>query len=103
MFMYINTGAIVIRKQNKYIDMFNKVGAIDATNSVSLSEIGIRRSFIFNRMVSRVVFNQCEDDKFYVDNIAAVFFKEYRRKKALILLVLVLVIVGISYLLGIIR
>ena len=99
--MYFNSGAIVIRKQNKYIDSFNKVGAIDATNAISLSEIGIRRSFIFDRMVSRGVFIQCADDKFYIDNKAAVYFKEYRRRKALIFLAVVLAIVGICYLAGI--
>ncbi|MDP4092857.1 MAG: hypothetical protein Q8920_05800 [Bacillota bacterium] len=95
--MYYGSGAIIIHKQNRMMDLFNKYGAICPEKAVSLDEIGIRRSFLFNRMEKRKVFIDCGNKNYYIDNQAAVWFKELRRKRVMITLAVVLVIAGTYY------
>ena len=69
-------GAIIIMKQNKYIDLFNNLKAIDEEHSVALNDIGVRRGLVFNRMIAKGVFVECNDGKFYINNQTAINFKE---------------------------
>jgi hypothetical protein len=42
--------SVIIIKQNKYIEVFNDLAAIDSQHSIDLDDVDIRRSNIFNRM-----------------------------------------------------
>ena len=90
----------VIHKQNKLIRIFYEAGAIDPDHAIFIDRFGIRRSYVFNRMVLRGVFIECGPGKFYMDNYAVPVFKKQRRSRALIALVLVLMAAAVYYLLG---
>jgi hypothetical protein len=85
----------VIHKQNKLIRFFNENGAIDSEHAILIDQFGIRRSFVFNRMVLRGVFIECEPGKFYIDNSIVPSFKVQRRNRALITLVVILAIIAV--------
>lgn len=95
----MNAAAVVIHKQNKLIEFFNETGAIDAEHAISIAQFGIRRNYIFNRMVSRGVFIEYEPDKFYIDNDTVPAFMAKRRTRAFTALVVVLIIAALYYLL----
>jgi hypothetical protein len=88
----MSAGAAVIHKQNKLIQVFNEIGAKDAEHAIFIERFGIRRSYVFNRMVLRGVFIESEPDKFYIDNDTVPVFIEQRRRRAFIALGVVLLI-----------
>lgn len=92
-------GAAVIHKQNKLIKFFNEIGAIDAEHAILLNEFGIRRSYVFDRMVLRGVFIECDPGKFYINNDVVPVFREKRRIRAFIALIVVLLMVVLYQLL----
>lgn len=91
-------GAAVIHKQNSLIRYFNEVGAVDPEHAVFIFEFNIRRSYVFNRMVSRGVFVESEPGKFFIDNGMVPVFIRKRRSRALITLAVVLLIMALYYL-----
>jgi hypothetical protein len=92
--------SVVIHKQNKYIRTYNELGAVDEVHSIRLEEVRIRRSYVFNRMVDRGVFIECGYGKFYIDNDAAARFKEMRRNRAMVSLVVIFVLLAVYFLFG---
>jgi hypothetical protein len=90
----------VIHKQNKFINKFNSAGAIAPESAVSLEELGIRRSYIFDRMASEGVFVECENGNFFINNQAVQGFKERRRNRAFFALAVLLVFAALYYFLG---
>lgn len=90
-----STGFAIVIKQNKYMKLFSDLGAIDAEHAISMNNRGIMGHHVFDRMVSRGVFIECERRKFYMDVNAAIRFRELRRKRAIIGLIVCLVIIFI--------
>jgi hypothetical protein len=86
------SGAAVILKQNQLMRRFADAGATDPATAKVPEDIGCRQRWIFRRMVSRGVFVPVGDGQFYMDVGAADEFKRRRRKTALILVGLVLVL-----------
>ena len=95
---YGSGGAIVIRRQNEYMSIFTRFGAFDKEHAINLNEVGIRRSFVFKRMCSRKIFIECGNGLFYMDVQAAEHFKEHRRIKKYILLIITIIFLFIFYL-----
>lgn len=91
-------GAIVIHKQNELIRSFNQAGAVDAEHAIYINKYGIRRSYVFDRMVLRGVFVECEPGKFYIDNDTVPDFIKQRRSRVIIMLSLVLALIIVYYL-----
>ncbi len=90
--------AAVIHKQNALIRFFNEAGAVDPEHAISIAEFNIRRSYVFERMVSRGVFIESEPGKFYLDSVMVPVFVRKRRNRALIALALVLLALALYYL-----
>lgn len=92
--MYMNSAASfgIVLKQNKYIKLFNDLGAIDAEHAIFMNNRGIMGHHVFDRMVNRGVFIECEGGKFYMDVDAARRFRDLRRKRAIIALLVALAI-----------
>lgn len=91
---------VVIHKQNKLIRLFNEAGAIDAEHAISISEIGVRRSLVFNKMVSRGILIECRPDFFYINNNEVPRFNEQRRIRGIIAVVVFLIICALYNLFG---
>ncbi len=96
----MSTAAVIMRKQNMYIDTFNRLGATSAEKAISLEEANIRRDYIFSRMVGRGIFIQCEDGKYYIDNQAADSLAQLRRKSSIISALLILAILIMYFIFG---
>lgn len=79
----MNAATIVIIKQNRYIDTFNRLGATSSEKAIRLEEANIRRSFVFNRMIDRGIFVPCENGKFYINNQMVGSLTRHRRKVGL--------------------
>lgn len=88
-----STGLLIVLKQNKYIKLFSDLGAIDAEHAISMNNRGIMGHHVFDRMVRRGVFIECEHGKFYMDVNAAIRFRELRHKKGIIAAIVVLAII----------
>ncbi len=97
----MNAGAIVIRRQNQYTNRFIQSGAVNAEHSVLPEAIGVPTNFIFIRMRNRGIFLPCENGTYYLDVKAWAFFREARRKRALMILFLILILYLFFYYTGI--
>jgi hypothetical protein len=42
----------VKHKQRRYVEKFKELGAIDEEHAISLNEVGIKRCYVFDRMVA---------------------------------------------------
>lgn len=69
---------VVLHKQNKYIDLFKSVGAIDKEHAVTLERIGIKKESVFDKMLSIGVFSELESGLFYINTNIADKLKENR-------------------------
>ncbi len=96
----MSTAAVIMRKQNMYIDTFNRLGATSAEKAISLEEANIRRDYIFSRMISRGIFLQCENGKFYVDNQVVDSLALLRRKVAFIAVLFIVAILIMYFIFG---
>lgn len=76
-------GGRVRRLQDSYMELFNKSGAIDSEHAVSLDQIGVKRTFVFGRMVNRGVFKESGNGRFYIDNLESENYKKRRRRLGL--------------------
>jgi hypothetical protein len=97
----MNGAAVIIRKQNKYIDQFIQHGAVSPEHSVLPESIGIPTNYIFIRMCRHGVFVPIGDGTYYLDVRTIAFFRESRRKRAMMVLFLVLILILLYYFTGI--
>lgn len=90
--MSVPVGILIVSKQKRYIDLFNKMNAINEEHSIGLDEIGERRGLLFDRMIEKGVFIKCNNGKFYIDNKEAIKYKYNIRKKGLTVLLILMII-----------
>lgn len=69
---------IVLHKQNKYINLFKSVDAIDKEHAVFLESVNIKRDSIFNKMLDIGVFTECEHELFFMNGNIAEKLKKNR-------------------------
>jgi hypothetical protein len=77
---------IVVIKQNRYIRVFRNADALSMHTAKSLSELGIRESFIFGRMEKKGVFIRTANGKYFMNEDA---LAEFRRRRMMIMLILI--------------
>lgn len=58
---------VVLRRQKKYIEIFQSVGAVDREHAISLEEYKIKRDSIFEKMLFIRLFEECENGRFYLN------------------------------------
>jgi hypothetical protein len=92
----LSGAAVVIRKQNRYIQKFKDSGAISESNARPLKEMGIKEDYIFRSMVKRGVFIGTEGEKYYINlNISDEFI--IKRSRFLIIIFVALVVFCVIY------
>lgn len=69
---------MVLHRQNKYIGLFEKAGAVDTDHAVTLDRIGIKKDSVFEKMTALKVFEQCENGSFFMNSEIAEKLKENR-------------------------
>ncbi len=94
----MSRGTMIILKQNKLMRLFRSNSAVDEEHGICIDYYGIRRNFIFNRMVARGVFIENQPGKFFMDERAADDFVDARRKRGAAALLALFVIIFIYYL-----
>lgn len=84
------SGEYIIIKQNQYMRVFRKARATNPDQARTLAGLGLRETGIFRRMVEKGVFVSTGSDAYYLNQDGAEEFIAARRKRALVMLVLVL-------------
>ena len=75
-------GAVMARRPRRYVSIFQEAQAVTADRAKTLSELGIRKTFIFSRMAEQGVFVRATDNKYYLDEEAVeTYFMHQRRRK----------------------
>jgi len=92
--MIISTSpaAVSIRKK-KYLRVFRKAGAINEKSAKSLEDLKLHNSLIFRRMVTRGIFVQTGDSRYYLNQPVAEVYENNRKYYARIILLIVILIV----------
>ncbi len=83
--------AVVVR-QNQYIRVFKRAGAITPGHAASLAELGQRESWIFRRMAAAGVFIAPSPGRYFLNVQAGEQFVARRRRRALAMLALILLL-----------
>ncbi len=79
----MSAATIIIIRRKRLVRRFRETGAIDREHAVNLEALGERRSWIFNQMVRHNVFLPAGNDRYFMDERAAVEFLRQRRSRAL--------------------
>lgn len=79
----MSAAAVIIRRRKQFIRKFRERGAVSADRAIPFGEIGMRRSWIFDRLAARGVFIQVGQDRYYLDERMADAFLAAQRRTAL--------------------
>ncbi|HNU50225.1 MAG TPA: hypothetical protein PKJ98_04825 [Verrucomicrobiota bacterium] len=77
----MSAAAVIILRRKKFVRRFKELGATSPERAVPFAEVGMRRSWVFDRMISRGVFVATGDDRFYVNEEAADAFLAAQRRR----------------------
>jgi len=89
--------AAVKHKQKKYVEKFKELGALDAEHAISLNEVGITGSYVFDRMVAKKIFIKCNNSKFYLNISAFDSYRKAKQKLGLSILVILFLFLAFYY------
>lgn len=81
----MSAAAVIAIRQKRLVNRFREAGATDPEHAITPEALGERRSWIFNQMVEHGVFLPALNGRFYMDNQAAIEFLRQRRKRALLI------------------
>ena len=94
------SGEYVYIKQNLYMRAFRRAGATDRGRAMPLTDVRVRESHIFRRMVDKGVFVDAGGGRYYMDEDAAHEFVVSRRKRSFYVLVLMLLALLLLWIFG---
>lgn len=98
--MYNTTTSLIalrMSKEKRLIEKFIKSGAISEENAISLEQVGIKKDSIFDRMVDRGIFIQCQSGKYYMDDERVSYLMGQRQKRIIATLVIFAIIIILYY------
>lgn len=81
--------AVIVALRLKYIRTFRKAGAVTPGRSIRLSEHGLRKSMIFERLLSQGIIVQLDNERYYLDEIRE---QELKRRKTPVLMIVLIVL-----------
>jgi hypothetical protein len=97
----MSAGAIIAIRRKRLVRRFREAGATDLEHAVTLEALGERPSWIFDQMTQIGAFLSAPGGRFYMDERVAVEFLRGRRKRALfisgILLLVFLLLWGFGF------
>lgn len=88
----MSAAAVVMRRQRQFIRGFAERGATCPDRAIVFGDLGMRRSWIFDRLVARGVFVEVEQNRFYMDAEAAQAFLQAQRRRAITITGILLVV-----------
>lgn len=81
----MSAAAVIILRRKKFIRKFAERGATSHDRAIPFEEIGMRRSWLFDQMVSRGVFVHVGQNRFYMNEQAAEALLAAQRTRAWII------------------
>ena len=88
----MSAAAVIILRRKKFIRRFAEQGATSPDRAIPFADVGMRRSWVFDRMVSRGVFVRLDHDRFYMNQEAARAFLAAQRRRVLTVAGILLVV-----------
>lgn len=86
------SAAVIILRRKKFIRRFREQGATSPDRAISFAAVGMRRSWIFEQMVEAGVFGHVGHDRYYLNEATAEAFMAEKRRKALVVTGVLLVV-----------
>lgn len=80
----MSAATTIIRRRKQLVRRFADAGALSPDKAIPFAKVGMRRSWIFEQMVSRGVFVAVGDDRYYMNEPAAKEFLEAQRRRVLV-------------------
>jgi hypothetical protein len=80
----MSAAAIIAMRRRKFVRQFREQGATSADRAIPFAFVGMRRSWVFDQMVSQGVFVPVGEDRFYMNEQLAEAFLAAKRRQALI-------------------
>jgi hypothetical protein len=80
----MSAAAVIIIRRKKFIRRFVELDARSTDRAIPFPDLGMRRSWIFDQMVSRGVFVDAGNDRYWMNEQAAEAFLAAQRRRALI-------------------
>ena len=90
-----NPGIAIIAKQKKIIRRFKDVNATTPQLAIDPFVLGLKNGLVFKRLVDRSVLVEANPNLFYLDEERADIYRANRRKVALVLMAVLLVIFAV--------
>ena len=88
----MSAAAVIILRRKKFVRRFAEQGATSPDRAIPFDAVAMRRSWIFDRMVSRGVFVGLDHDRFYMNREAARAFLAAQRRRVLTVAGILLVV-----------
>lgn len=95
----MSAAVLIMRRQRQFIRGFAERGATCPDKAVPFADLGMGRSWIFDRLVGRGVFVEVGSNRFYLDEQAAQGFLRKQRRRALTI-TSILVVLFLAFLLA---
>lgn len=86
----MSAAAVIILRRKKFIRRFREHGATSPDHAIPFADVGMRRSWVFDQMISRGVFVEAGNSRYWMDEQAARAFLEAQRRRALIIAAILL-------------
>jgi len=80
----MSAAAVIIRRRKRLVRRFAEEGALSSDQAIPFAKVGMRRSWIFEQMVSRGVFVAVGEDRYYMNERVAEQFLEAQRRRVLL-------------------
>ena len=88
----MSAAAVILLRRKRFVRRFREHGATSPDKAIPFADVGMRRSWVFDQMVSRGVFVGAGNDRYWMDEPAAEAFLAVQRKRALIVTGILLVL-----------
>lgn len=96
----MSAAAIIAIRRKRLVRRFREAGATDLEHAVTLEALGERPSWIFDQMARHGAFLSAPGGRFYMDERLAEEFLRQRRKRALLIGGLLLLVFLLMWLFG---
>jgi hypothetical protein len=68
----MSTALIVAVERKKLVKLFREAGATDREHAVTLEELGVRHSWMFDQMLHDGVFQATDDGRYFMNDVITV-------------------------------
>ena len=80
----MSAAAVILLRRKKFVRSFREHGATSPDRAIRFADVGMRRSWIFDQMISRGVFVDAGNDRYWMNEQVASAFLEAQRRWVLL-------------------